>query len=1814
MIGNRIVTLALMMFGFGALLAQGSLADHPFRVTSGSSDKIVLELNSPAPLIEKERFNGAEYDRISMEGAEPSAEEGCPELPVYAGMVAIPENARYTISYEYSGAREIPNITPKPVSGDSPKGSVLSAAYFGNARYPAEQVTASGDAYLRDFRVLPLQACSLSWDPAENMLTHYGSIRVTIDLSYPETDSGPVPYTSCSQAFGDLYEAQILNFADYRNLITAPRNARVLIIHGEYNNQTFLSKLNEFVTWKRQKGFEVDVASTAVAGNSNTAIKSYIQSRYDNYATRPDFIILVGDVSGSFAVPTWFETDSGYNGEGDYPYTYLNGPDMLGDAFIGRISAEDVSQLAAMFSKVYACEKNLNVNLPGAAWLDRMLIIGDPTYSGRSCVYVGQYVHEIAEYANPDFTFIENYSSSGYVSTINGAINQGVGFFSYRGYYGVSGWAPSSSIANGIRLPHAVILTCETGSFAGTSMSEEFTRMGTESVPAGAASCISMATPGTHTLFNNALSAGIWTGVFTYGMRTMGEALLNGRLYLNAIYGASQPNYVKSFAHWCNLMGDPTLEAWVSIPNLFAASAPATIPAGTAILEIGVGDAAQNPVEGACVTAYNAVMGEIVAKAFTGPDGVASLNLPPGLASELLITISRHEYRTEQFTVAVDAAGSVTYASHQVIDNGSGGSSGNADGTANATETIALQVEIRNNTTSLASGLSASLSTDNPHVQISAANSGYPDLASGASATGNTPFVLSLDAGIAPLESVRFVLNVTGANGLQHQSVLRVDAVNARLNVSNYSVLDGANGILDPGEIASLSLQIANSSAYHALDLTGELSSLNNLIGVTDSLSYFGAVPATSQAGSVDGFQLHALDQLIPGMQVAFRLRLYNANGFEQECLFNIPVGSVSQNTPLGPDEFGYLIYDETDIGFPECPVYEWVEIAPALGGNGTLVPDLADSGSGSTEGDTNSSRVLKVIDLPFMFPYYGIYYSQITVCVNGFIAFGATNDGDYRNARLPGGQGPSPMIAPFWDDLYLASGSCIYQFNDVANHRFIVQYHNLKNGYDNTSVEAFQVIFYDPLIYPTGLGQGKIKIQYKTFNNVDAGSGGLPPVHGNYCTIGIKDHSNTRGLEYTFNNSYPPAAAPLGNEKAILISTVPTLYLTAHLLVERLIINDGNGNGTFEPGEIAELGIALKNDGLATATDVNVVLSTNSPFVSVEPGTSDYPDIAGNSSGVNHIPFGISVSQDCPGGTVASLQCEVSAAGGSWSYPMSITILKPEIELTNTCLIDEDGNGNGILEPGENPILVVNLKNVSNLRVDGLTCTMACTDPNVTLLDGAQYLFGIPPHSICQAAYRLSLSESAALGSNLMFSFTYQNDQLSAQTIQIPIRIGAVGLMTDFESSNGNFVPSPSSNAWQWGTSQAAGSHSGTKVWGTLLNQQYPAGVTWTLTSPTLYISGNYALDFWHFFDTENASDGGNVKISANGSPWSLLTPAGGYPSSSVAALGGPGFSGMAGWSLAHFDLSTYANQNVRFRWTFASDGVNQGQGWFIDDVTCIGMITLTGLLSGDVMSGDSQPAPVDAWVSNQSGITAYADVGQYKLYLPFGSHSVTASAPGYQPDSVSSLVLNDDENSLYHEFQLIEFKGVSSFSHNHTDDAIQLSWMPPDEPYFTPLAYRVMRRVNAGAFEPAQESAVASYNEVLSVPGIYRYYVQVLYAEGESLPSQTYSVAFPFSGNQEEPPVPQVTRLLGNYPNPFNPETTISFELASPGRAVVSIFNLRGQLVKTLWKGDLSAGNHRFVWDGRDLTGSKAASGVYFYRLEHLTFSDTRKMLLMK
>ncbi len=126
----------------------------------------------------------------------------------------------------------------------------------------------------------------------------------------------------------------------------------------------------------------------------------------------------------------------------------------------------------------------------------------------------------------------------------------------------------------------------------------------------------------------------------------------------------------------------------------------------------------------------------------------------------------------------------------------------------------------------------------------------------------------------------------------------------------------------------------------------------------------------------------------------------------------------------------------------------------------------------------------------------------------------------------------------------------------------------------------------------------------------------------------------------------------------------------------------------------------------------------------------------------------------------------------------------------------------------------------------------------------------------------------------------------------------------------------------------------------------------------------------------------------------------------------------------------------------------------------------------------------------------------------------------------------------------------------------------------------------------------------------GNYTAGVKAIYSSG----SESDLVTIDFVDNDNPVQIPKVTKLNKNYPNPFNPETTISYSVKNAGPVSINIFNIKGQKIRTLVNEDKVAGNYKVVWKGLDNNNKKVASGIYFYRMKSGNYTSTKKMILMK
>lgn len=1330
-VSNSIGLIAvLLMIIPMSLFSQALPGKTQFSILRSSTDSIQLRFELPEWKLESSVQNGETLHKISIGDAHYIFIDEEETLPVFSATLAIPYSGGANLAVLGSSNS---NRNQIKLDFDDLLTRERNAGRYSADLYPAQKVLISEPKVIRDFRVVSVNVYPFQYDQSSKQLIINENMDIQIGFDRNPSVNEIEPPSRISGSFEKIYRGLILNYDDMISRETVYQSPVMLVIYGNNADATYQSKVTEYVNWKKQLGYLVTSVSTAMTGTTNTSIKAYIQNAYNTWTDKPEYVVLIGDTSGSMIIPT-FGTYT------DYQYTWLAGNDGLGDVVIGRISVENTEQMINYMAKVRLVEKNLNIST--AQWLNRMLLVGDTAQSGISTIYTNEYIADVSSAVNSDYTYTKLYGSSPTVANMNTAINQGVSFFNFRGYIGMSGWTSVdyNTLNNAFRQFHAVIITCATGNFGGgTATTEAVVRAGSEATPRGAFTAIGMATSSTHTSLNNCLDVGIFHGIYTLGMRNMGEAMLLGKLYLDEVYGVSNPTDAVNFAAYCNLIGDPIGKVYVGIPETFDIVAPTSIPAGTHNVGITVRNSALQNLEGISVTLTN-VAGTLHVAGFTDDSGFVLLDLPDGLSGSIVVTADTDDYLAASSGITINAAGGIVFEEFWA-DDGSGGSSvGNGDGIVNGGEVIELWVTIRN-TSAAPISVYGRVATTDPYITLIEDLAEFGNVAAGALSVNSLPVAFSVSP--ACPDNHQAVFRFYG-NSLD--LLVMVILRNGNPEILGYTMIGAPGNLIYSGDQYPLTINLLNNGVTDLYNVSATLISYDGFFAIEDANGFYGNIAAGSTvSNTANTFNVRAQGQCITGMVIPLELQLSTPEGFSASRSLTLTIGNTSITDPLGQDAYGYFIFDEGDTGYLQAPTYSWIGIAPAEGGSGTALP-LTDPGATYDEGDQVGAVSITTVNLPFPFTFYGRTYTQASISANGFIAFGSTTNSDWRNWRLPGPGGPNPMIAVFWDDLQLNAGSYVYTYYNSAQHYYVVEWYNVISGYDRVTPETFQAILYDPAYYPTLTGDGQIKLQYKQFNNIDLGSGAGRP-HGNFATIGIKDHNGTVGLEYTFNNTYPPAAAPLSHESALFVTTRPVPMDSAYLTLGQTTIQDNGGDGQLDSGDSANVFLRLINHGTQAATNVSGTLVSDDPYVTVTQATAAYGSVAASGSADPIIPYGVQVSPSSPNGHLAAMTLNITSDQGNWVRYFSLPIYSPVLQFATMMVSDPSGNNNGIVDPGETVNIIIPLNNIGGGVSTSGTATMTSPTGGITINTGSVNFSAIPAGSYTNLTFNVTVSAAMPVG-----------------------------------------------------------------------------------------------------------------------------------------------------------------------------------------------------------------------------------------------------------------------------------------------------------------------------------------------------------------------------------------------------------------------------------------------------------------------------------
>ncbi|MEZ4651539.1 MAG: C25 family cysteine peptidase [Candidatus Eisenbacteria bacterium] len=941
-----------------------------------------------------------------------------------------------------------------------------------------------------------------------------------------------------SRGFFDAWGAELL--------LDESRSAERSAAEGGYLIVTipeFVPTLQPLVDWKREIGFEVTVVTTDETGTRNDEIQAYIRNLYWAAERPPQYVLIAGDVE---QIPGFDYHQS----VSDLPYALVDGDDFLPDMEVGRLSAQNVFQLETIVAKLLRYQQAPAMDDEG--WFSRALLVaGD--YSSSTPVAVSHWCgDQLTDLGYTDISWVDYppHWSTG-PTLIKRAIDQGVSIVSYRGWaYGWRGWQPPEftvddipRLDNGWMLPAVFSFVCLNGDFTEPEcFGESWIRAGSATEPKGAVAFIGNSEHWSHTRFNDTAAIGAFRAMNNSGVRRLGAILQASKTEIftqfheQMYYEEWQDESAEFYFYIYGLLGDPSMEIWTATPRGAQVEHAAALPVGSTTLDVRVLEAdGITPVENARV---GLARGEThLGCVFTDADGRANVlaTITDG-ETPVTLTVTGTGLAPYRTTLAVGSGEPfLALEDVQVLDDGSDGSQGNGDGIPNPGETLALRVALTNQGPDMVADASASLDAL-WGATVVAGDAEYPVVASGERSDPETPFLVHIgataEAGLRP----RFRLDVDNG-GNQSLAGFQLEVVAPRITYESH-LLD-ADGVLDPGESADLRITVRNEGTASASASSAVLrSETPDLATVLGESAEYAAVDVDGTAEPLSAFRVQAAGDAAVGRAAVFTLTSTTAEGYVSETSFSLVIGTVDHRAPLGPDAYGYWAYDNSDTDYPEAvPTYDWIPCSTVYGGEGTRL-DLGD----------NSTAV---VDLPFSFTYYGRTYDQIAVCDNGWVSFEIADYADFYNWTMPNTYGNGAQIAPFWDNLDpdkshdgVPVGDGIYVWSDEANHRFVVEWsrignirsqHDEEDRPDYDDLQTFQLVLFDPAFRPTPTGDGIVRFQYKQIVNND--------VDRMFSTVGIENETEDVGLQYTYANSYPGAAAPLSAGLAIEFSTVPPRY-----------------------------------------------------------------------------------------------------------------------------------------------------------------------------------------------------------------------------------------------------------------------------------------------------------------------------------------------------------------------------------------------------------------------------------------------------------------------------------------------------------------------------------------------------------------------------------------------------------------------------------------------------------------------------------------------
>ncbi|MCS7075506.1 MAG: C25 family cysteine peptidase [Bacteroidia bacterium] len=789
---------------------------------------------------------------IQADQATPILKQGAPDLPKYTTSIIIPDQAEMQAEVIHSQYTDYLNIDVAPSKGNFTRDiSPNSVPYFygevynKNTFYPGKLTDLRSPHILRDYRGQTVVLYPFQYNPVTRVLRVYTQMTVKISVKSLIGGENPLinkPNHRLDQSFELTYQRHFLNY----NLLNTGKTTytpvndygKMLIICHD----AFVSAAQPLVQWKKQKGIPTELVLSSTVGTTPTAIKTYIQNYYNlNGLT---FVLLVGDHT---QIPA-------YNmpiGASDNAYTYVVGTDHYPDLFIGRLSANTISEVQVQVNKIITYEKT---PMTGANWYKNAVGIASDEGPGDDGEYDYQHLRNIRTkllgFTYTNVAELYDGSQGGAdaagnptASDLATIVNAGVSLINYTGHgsstsFATTGYSNTdvNASTNGNKLPIIFSVACVNGDFtSGTCFAEAWLRKANGGAVATLMSTVNQSwnppMEGQDEM-NDILSQQYLTNKkFTFA-----GVAMNGCMKMNDSYGTAGEDMTDTWT----VFGDPSLMYYTDSPSPLTATHISTTPVGTNNLVVNC------PVNGALVGLI--YQGDLIASGFISGGTVNLTFSPVNIPDTIFVTVTAFNKTPYFGFVKVQPASGpyVIRLASSINDAVTGNNNGNAD----FAENIQLNMTLKNVGIATANNVNTILSTTSPYATVTVPNQNFGDVLPGATATQNGVYGITIANNVPDQTAINFNLNITddASNVWNSPFVIIANApkFNAHHLITINDITGNNNHRLDAGE-NNVQLIIPSYNIGHATSTlaTGTLTTTSPYLTVVAGTSTLGIMNTT---------------------------------------------------------------------------------------------------------------------------------------------------------------------------------------------------------------------------------------------------------------------------------------------------------------------------------------------------------------------------------------------------------------------------------------------------------------------------------------------------------------------------------------------------------------------------------------------------------------------------------------------------------------------------------------------------------------------------------------------------------------------------------------------------------------------------------------------------------------------------------------------------------------------------------------------------------------------------------------------------------